>query len=145
MLTNDLLDGVVAALAAEFPGIPVFDERVEQGIVEPSFTVRCVRPKQDLFRDVRYARDDLIEVVYFPPAAGEARHDINEVMDALYLALELITADGDPVRGSQMQAHVDEENRAGVFTVNYRYFARTDDSGRPVMETLIEGDVIVNG
>ena len=39
-MINDVKDGIVAALVAAFPGVPVFDEPVEQGIVEPSFSVR---------------------------------------------------------------------------------------------------------
>ena len=66
-MTNDVINGIVAALVAEFPGIPVHDEPVTQGIVEPSFSVRCIQPKRKLFRGNRYYQEGIYEVVYFPP------------------------------------------------------------------------------
>ena len=62
-MINDVKDGIVAALVAAFPGVPVFDEPVEQGIVEPSFSVRCVNPNRNLFRGKRYFENDLFEIV----------------------------------------------------------------------------------
>ena len=75
-MINDVKDGIVTALVAAFPGVPVFDEPVEQGIEEPSLSVRCVEPKRNLFRGKRYYEDDLFEVVYFPPETDRYQNSI---------------------------------------------------------------------
>lgn len=43
-MTNEVVDGVIAALCNEFPNIPVYDEQVEQALNQPSFFVRSIAP-----------------------------------------------------------------------------------------------------
>jgi hypothetical protein len=136
-LTNEVLDGVIAAIADEFDPIPVYDEQVEQGMPEPSFAVRSIHPRQALFLNRRYKRVELIEVVYFPPNGEGRKRNTNEVLEKLFSILEIIQAGDDTIRGTDMDAHIDDENHVGVFTVNYKYFVDSDDeSEKPAITEL---------
>lgn len=136
-LTNEVIDGVVGAIAAKYPSIPVYDEPVKQGMPEPSFAVRSINPKQSLFLNDRYKRVEMIEVIYFPPTEGRNR-DTNEVLETLFSILEIIQAGTDTIRGTDMDAHVDDESQTGVFTVNYRYFVKSDSQETKMNDLNIE-------
>lgn len=136
-LTNEVIDGVVGAIVAQYPNIPVYDEQVEQGLPEPSFTVRSINPKQSLFLNDRYKRVEMIEVVYHPPVDDRNRNT-NEVLETLFSILEIIQAGTDTIRGTDMEAHVDDESQTGVFMVNYRYFVKSDSQETNMNDLTIE-------
>ena len=138
-MINDLKDGIVAALVAAFPNVPVFDEPVEQGIVEPSFSVRCVKPERNLFRGKRYYEDDLFEVVYFPPQDDRYQKS-NEAVETLFNCLEILTlSDKTTIRGREMKAHTTEDFTV-VFTVRYSDFMYKSEEP-DLMDTLEENSV----
>ena len=138
-MINDVKDGIVAALVAAFPGVPVFDEPVEQGIEEPSFSVRCVKPERNLFRGKRYFEDDLFEVVYFPPQDDRYQKS-NETVETLFNCLEILTlSDTTTIRGRDMKAHTAEDFTV-VFTVRYTDFMYKSENP-DLMDTLEENSV----
>lgn len=138
-MINDIKKGIVSAIDAAFSNVPVYDEPVEQGIEEPSFSVRCVKPERNLFRGKRYYEEDLFEVVYFPPAENRYQNS-NEAVDKLFDCMEIITLpDGTTIRGRDMKAHTAEDFTV-VFTVRYSDFMyRTEEPD--LMETLDENNV----
>lgn len=119
-MTNEAVNGVIAALVAAYPNVPIYDEPVPQEAKEPCFFVRSVSPRQRLFLNRRYHRTELIEVVYFPKKENP-REDANEVLEQLFNILEMIQVGQETIRGADMEATVEDET--GVFTVYYRYFA----------------------
>ena len=138
-MINSVKDGIVAALVAAFPKVPVFDEPVEQGIVEPSLSVRCVEPKRNLFRGKRYYEDDLFEVVYFPPETDRYQNS-NEAVETLFNCLEILTlSDKTTIRGREMKAHTAEDFTV-VFTVRYSDFMYKSEEP-DLMDTLEENSV----
>lgn len=138
-MINDVKDGIVAALVAAFPNVPVYDEPVSQGIVEPSFSVRCVRPEQRLFRGNRYFQNDLFEVVYFPPVTNRYQSS-NETVEKLFNCLEIITlSDKGTIRGKDMKANTLEDFTV-VFTVRYSDFLYKTES-KDLMTELEENTV----
>lgn len=139
-MINTIKDGIVAALVAEFPGVPVFDEAVEQGIVEPSFSVRCVEPQQRLFRGKRYYQEDLFEVVYFPPEDNRYQSS-NDTVQRLFICLEVITlSDKTTIRGREMKSRTTDDFTV-VFTVRYSdfiYKVENPDMMTELVETNVE-------
>ncbi len=120
-MTNEIINGMIAAIVAEFPGIPVYDETVDQGLVEPSFSVRCVRPIRKNVPGDRYYQENLMEVVYFPPSENRYQNS-NEVVERLFECLELLTlSDNGKIRGRDMQSTTTEDFTV-VFTVTYSDF-----------------------
>lgn len=138
-MINTIKDGIVAALVAEFPGVPVFDEAVEQGIVEPSFSVRCVEPQQRLFRGKRYYQEDLFEVVYFPPE-DDRYQSSNDTVQRLFICLEVIKlSDNTTIRGREMKSRTTEDFTV-VFTVRYSDFIYKVENHN-MMTELVETNV----
>lgn len=140
-MLNELMDGIVQALKAAFPDVTVYDENVEQDLPIPSFSVRLISSSQALFRGQRYLKKDTVNVVYFPPEEDRNR-DCNAVKEALFQVLEYITAGDDPLRGCDMEAHVED----GVlsFVVSYHYFVRRALPDDPTMDDL-KKEVTVHG
>lgn len=134
-MINSVKDGIVSALVAEFPNIPVFDEPVEQGIVEPSFSVRCVKPMQRLFRGERYYQEDLFEVVYFPPVESRYQSS-NETIERLFNCLEILNLPDGKIRGRDMKAYTAEDFTV-VFTVKYSDFLYKREE-KDMMQTLTQ-------
>lgn len=119
-MVNDLISAICMALHTAFPSVSIFKEHVEQGIEEPSFMVRCVRPKQTLFRGQRYEQKNMFEVVYFPPMENRYQHT-NAVLEQLFQILEVITVGDNSFRGTEMDVETQEDFTV-VFTVNYNTF-----------------------
>jgi len=117
---NDIIKGMVAAIVDEFPKVPVFNEPVEQGIIEDSFSVRCVKPQRDLFRGNRYYQENLFEVVYFPPQENRYQKS-NETVERLFNCLEILTLPDGKIRGYDMKSNTNEDFTV-VFTVKYSDF-----------------------
>lgn len=137
-MTNEVVNGVIAAIKTAFPSIPIYDNQVDQGIEEPSFSVRCVVPKQNLYRGKRYLKSHFMEIVYFPPKT-DSYTNCNDVADTLFTCLEYIQAGEDLIRGKNMEAHYDDD-RTLIFTLNYDYFViRTDD--QTIMDELKQNEV----
>ena len=132
-----VIDGIIAALKTEFPGVKCYDEQVKQGLETPCFIIRCINPAGDQFLGNRYHREHLVSVQYMPESATNANSACNDVQDSLYWVLEFIVADGDLVRGSGMKGNVLD----GVLTflVNYNMFIRIEKSIDPmeILEPII--------
>lgn len=138
-MINDVKDGIIAALTATFPNVPVFDEPVSQGIEEPSFSVRCIKPERNLFRGKRYYENDLYEVVYFPPVEDRYRNS-NETVELLFDCLEVLTlSDTTKIRGKDMKSNTTEDFTV-VFTVRYSDFMYKTENP-DLMTDLIENNV----
>ena len=93
-MTNEVIRGVAKVIASLFPDIPVFTEKVDQGIIEPSFVVRCFRNQHGRYRGQRFRKTHSIEVQYFPPVKNR-RENAHSVEEKLFWALEYITVNYD--------------------------------------------------
>lgn len=134
-MVNDLINGMIAALKEEFPDIPVYDELVNQGIVEPSFFVRCVEPNRRLFRGRRYFQKNMMEVVYFPPKENRYQNS-NDVVESLFGCLEILSLPDGLIRGRNMNVHTNADYTV-IFTVTYSDFLYTEEKQEEPMGTLI--------
>lgn len=140
-MTNEVVNGVIAAIKTAFPLIPVYDNPVDQGLEEPSFSVRCVRPAHILFRGKRYHKTHLMEIVYFPTKTDRYTNS-NDVAEQLFIHLEWINAGNDLLRGENMEANYSNDKTL-VFTVTYDYFViKTDD--QTMMDELEQNEVKPN-
>ena len=97
--------------------------------------MRSIHPRQALFLNNRYQRNEMIEVVYFPPVEGRKKNT-NEVIETLFSILEIIQAGNDLIRGTDMDANIDDDSHIGVFTVNYKYFVKPSEQPETLMNDL---------
>lgn len=136
-MLNALIDGVVSAIDAEFgEGYPIHTDTVDQGLVEPCFTVRIVKPIISQFLGKRYLNKNLVSVQYFPSVYGD-NAEINDVISRLYSILEIISVSGVPTRGTDAEPHV--EDGVLIFTINYDYFTIQVTDEDPLEDIIVKG------
>ena len=128
-----VIDGVIAALKAEFPGVKCYDEQVQQNMKTPCFVIRCINQSDEQVLGNCYYREHLVSVQYLPENAKNANAACYIVQDVLYQVLEYIAVDGDLQRGTGKKGTVTD----GVLTflVNFNMFIRIERNLEP-MEVL---------
>jgi hypothetical protein len=128
-MINKIIDGICEALDSEF-GYEIYTETIEQGLQEPCFSVLCLNPTVGQVLGDRYFRTNQFCVHYFPES-NKKRSECSSAMERLFNVLELITVDGDLVRGTEMHGEIDD----GVlhFFVNYDMYVYKETEERPVM------------
>jgi len=136
-------DGIVAALKEAYPEAKCYDEQVKQGLKEPCFIVRCISPANEQFLGKRHYRDSLFSVQYLPKDGKDANAECYGVQDALYLALEYVTADGDLMRGTNMRGEV--VGGALTFLVNYGAFVVVQQDIDPMENLKLEPTKVRGG
>lgn len=120
-MIGTIVDGVLAALSEEFgEGYTLYTEAVKQGLKEPCFFVTCISPNVKLLRGRRYQHTNQFAVQYLTDA-DEPRSDCNLVAEKLFNCLEMISVDGDLMRGTDMEITIDED--VLTFIVNYNFFS----------------------
>lgn len=133
-MLNALIDGIVAAIQETFgDDYPIYTDGVEQGLKEPCFSVRIVKPTIKQFLGNRYFRTNLAAVHYFPASYGD-NTEMNTVVEALFSALEYIHVSGTLTRGTKPDFHV--EDGVGIYTINYDFFVYKTETDEETMETL---------
>lgn len=126
-MVNEVIDGVVKALAKEFKeeGYEIYTENVEQGMNIPCFFVLSLNPKQNRERRERYKSENLIMIHYFPSSTN-GNFECNEIMGRLFECLEFISLKDDMIMGSEMDAEV--RDKVLQFKVKYDFYTyRTEE------------------
>lgn len=135
-MINEIIDGISVAISLEF-GDPyeIYTESIEQGLIEPCFSILCLNPTINQVLGKRYFRTNQFCIHYFP-SSDEKRSECQTVIERLIGALEIITVNGDLCRGTDMHFEIDD----GVlsFFVNYDMHVYKEASVEPVMETVIQ-------
>lgn len=119
-MIEKITDGILDALSKEFSDCTLYTEEVRQGLKEPCFFVSCISPNTKVLRGRRYRHTNQFAIQYLTNA-DEPRADCNKVSEQLFSCLELITVEGDLMRGTGMEAVVSDD--VLTFTVNYDYFS----------------------
>lgn len=140
---NSVIAGISAALNMEFgEEYTIYSEAVKQGFKEPCFFITALEPSNNRFLGNRFFRRQPFCVQYFPKSGSQPSAECLDTAERLYELLDIITAGGDPIRGTRMSHKITD----GVlsFFVNYDYFTirRTDDDNK--MERL-SSDVSAKG
>lgn len=120
MNVEKLIDAIAEALFQEFGSTyEIYTEKVEQGLVEPCFMIRCVNPTKNVYLGAVHKRTNQFVIQYIPSTA-EAYEECVSVLERLFECLEDVTLDGKPVHGTEMNGEVTD----GIlnFKVNYDGF-----------------------
>ncbi|MGW8381278.1 phage tail terminator family protein [Streptococcus parasuis] len=138
-MINKIIDAISISLNSAFgDGYEIYTESIEQGLQEPCFSVFCLNPTNNLFRNNKYFRNNQFCIQYFP-STDEPKAECNTVLEKLFDCMELITVNGDLTRGSRMNGEVVD----GVlnFFINYNMFVYKVEVPADNMEVLgIETD-----
>lgn len=133
-MINKIIDGISVAINSEF-GDPyeIYTESIEQGLIEPCFSILCLNPTINQVLGKRYFRKNQFCIHYFPNS-DEKRSECHAVIERLMGALEIITVDGDLCRGTDMHGEVVDNVLS--FFVNYDVYVYKEQTAEPAMETV---------
>ena len=134
MTIKKLIDAIAEALFQEF-GInyEIYTEKVEQGLAEPCFLIRCLNPTKNRHLGLRYKRTNQFSIQYIP-STQDAIEECNSVMERLFECLENVILSGTPIHGTELNGEITD----GVLTfmVNYDGFVLKKPEETPNMEDL---------
>ena len=134
-MINKIIDGISVAINSEF-GDPyeIYTESIEQGLVEPCFSILCLNPTINQKLGKRYFRTNQFCIHYFPSSI-EKQSECFAVLERLMKALEIITVTGDLCRGTDMHGEIID----GVlsFFVNYDMYVYKEKENEPAMESVV--------
>lgn len=133
-MINEIIDGISVAINSEFgDDYEVYTESIEQGLVEPCFSILCLNPTIEQVLGKRFFRTNQFCIHYFPSSA-EKQSECNNVMERLMNALEIITVNGDRCRGTSMNGEI----VGGVlsFFVNYDMYVYKQVTTETAMESV---------
>lgn len=132
-MINKIIDGISISLNAEFgDDYKIYTESIEQGLKEPCFSIVCVNPTNELFRDKKYFRKNLFCIQYFPKGEDK-RSECMYVLERMFDCLEVIKVGEDLQRGTSMHGEVVDQ--VLNFFVNYDMFVYKVES-TDAMETM---------
>ena len=144
---NLIIEAIAAALNGEFgEEYAVYAEEVKQGLSEPCFYISCINPSDRQlmgnanrhFLAARYYRENRFCIQYFSLDENNGRRESYDKAERLFGCLEEISADGDIIRGTDMNF----EYTDGIlsFFVSYNFFVyRTRE---PTVMEKFERDVL---
>lgn len=136
-MIKGLIDGISVAIDAEFNSesdkYEIYTQLVEQGMEKPCFSIVLLKPSIEQVVGKRYFRRQPFCIYYFPETE-DVQTECYEVQERLEDILELITADGDLVRGTEMNGEIVDGVLA--FLVNYNFYVMKDVEQADAMETL---------
>lgn len=144
-MINKIIDSISISIHSEFgDDYEIYTESIEQGLEEPCFSIFCLNPTNDLFRNNKYFRINQFGVQYFP-SSQESKKECNSVLERLYGCLELITIKENKsveslTRGSRMNGEIVD----GVlnFFVNYDMFVhKVEEPGDSMADLDVKTDV----
>jgi len=142
VLLARIIDGISEKLNSVFGDeYEIYTEQIKQGMKTPCFFIQLITPENVQIMGNRYFRKNLFCIQFFP-SSNEPNAECCYMQDALYLALEHITVDGDLQRGIKMCGEFID----GVlhFFVNYNmYIKKIEDI--TLMETLEVPDIKTKG
>jgi hypothetical protein len=136
MNTADIKQGLINAIATEFPNATIYTEKVPQNFEDGSFRVKSITTTNRPELDTRRWREVLFDVVYFPKALELAEEEWEIVKDRLFNSVEWVTVIDTPLRGKDLSADYDSEQEVGHFKITFGFMAEKVKEDVPKMETL---------
>lgn len=135
MTIQNIIDGIAEALFQEFgSNYEIYTTKVEQGLNEPCFLVRCLNPTKNRSIGVRHLRTNQFAVQYFPADHSDPVGECYFALERLFDCLRDVVVLGKPVHGADLNGEIVD----GVltFTVNYDAFVFEQIESEPVMNTV---------
>lgn len=133
MTIKELIDAIAEALFQEFgSGYEIYTEKVEQGLNEPCFLIRCLNPTKNIFLGRFYKRTNQFSIQYIP-STTDANEECASVLERLFECLENVILSGKPIHGTELHGEIID----GIltFTVNYDGFVLKKEQ-QYIMEVL---------
>jgi len=137
---NDIINGISVALNAEYPGLQIYIDEIEQGMQTPCFLIVNLLNRETQKLDNRYLREHSFDVHYFPESITKPTREAATVGTKLFDVLEYITVNGALVRGTDRRHEL--VNDVLHFFVDYDVYIHKLKDPAPYMETLEHTQVL---
>ena len=133
-MINKLLDAIAEALFQAYGSShEIYTEKVEQGLVEPCFLIRCLDPTMNRDLDRRFKRTTLFSVQYFPATDAKVA-ECTGVLETLFDILTDLPVSGSVVHGVDLNGQITDD--VLTFTVRYDLFVLKDKAPDANMDDL---------
>ena len=133
-MINKLLAGIAEALFQVYgSGYEIYTEKVEQGLEEPCFLIRCLDPTMNRDLDRRFKRTMLFSVQYFPATGGKVA-ECTGVLETLFDILTDLPVSGSVVHGADLNGQITDD--VLTFTVRYDLLVLKDEAPEANMNDL---------
>lgn len=127
MTVKELIDAIAEALFQEFGSdYEIYTEKVEQGLKEPCFLIRCLNPTKTVHIGKVYKRTNQFSVQYIPSTA-DVYEECHSVLERLFECLEDVILSDKPVHGTELNGEIQDDIL--TFTVNYDGFVLKYEHG----------------
>ena len=135
-MVNSLLNSVTKQLGTTFGDkYHYYVENVEQGLVEPAFTVDLLIPIKRLRNSVLYDRTMPLVIHYFSDSINDKKKECYSIAEQLVDCLEYLPFEDTLLRGIDISWQVVDD--VLQFFVTYKFFEVREPNVDP-MESLIE-------
>lgn len=134
-MIQSVIDGIINAIRTEYDkSYRIYTESIEQGLIEPCFSVLCLNPSGEREISDRFKRFYPFMITYFP-STDEPVAECNEVCEVLLDVLNDIDTNIGLLHGSELSGKVIDGNLQ--FSVQYQMFVRkVDESAAEGMDGL---------
>lgn len=132
-MIQDIIDGIIKAIRTQYDdSFKIYTESVEQGLVEPCFSIVCLNG-QNVNGICRKNRTYPFNITYFPSSTDEPRQECLNVLESLYDIFDVIEVGTSKLRGTGMSGDIID----GVlqFQVTYALFLMATKA-ETIMENL---------
>ncbi|MBQ9737919.1 MAG: hypothetical protein IJV75_00180 [Alphaproteobacteria bacterium] len=137
-MINDIINGISVKLNEVFGSEhQIYKENIKQGLKEPCFNIVALEPTQTARLPNRYFRTYPFDIHYFPKSKTDAKTEMYEVAERLFIILEYIFVVDNLCKGNKMKFEIVD----GVlhFFVNYDTFIK-----KPTVKTDHMSDLMVD-
>lgn len=145
MTIQNIIDGIAEALFREFgSNYEIYTTKVEQGLQEPCFIIRCLNPTMDRHLGTMYHRTNQFTVQYISDENTESMYDMYSALERVFECLRTITVSGKPIHSKGLTA----EPHDGMITVTVNYdgfvleqIESESEMGGVTVETEAKGNI----
>lgn len=138
---QDVKNALIKKLSLLTPELPVYDERVEQGMQQPCFFVLLMESSQAREINRRYKRFHPFDVHFFPDRDAAAQREACELMaERLYSEIEYIRGTEGGYRGTGMRHEIVDGVLHFFVQFNFHVFRERDPEVK--MQIMTEKGVI---
>ncbi len=140
-MINSIISGISASIFEEFgEGYEIYTERIEQGLNEPCFFISLLSQDSMQFFSSRYKKNNLFSIQYFP-STDETIAECNDVAQRLNNCLEWINANGDLIRGTNINSRMTDDVLHASVAYNYFAVSKSEDGVDAMREYSVQSNV----
>ena len=141
-MIDSITDGIISKIRTKYDNsFRIYTDSVEQGLIEPCFSILCLDASGERVVSDRYKRSFLFSITYFPESENEPTSECNKVCENLLgLLTSIDTSIGTIHASDELSGKVID----GVlqFTVSYKPFAILQNDVIDTMDDLsVDTDV----